>query len=287
MNTYIGNSTFVKQFAKKLIEKYKTHHCIMPLKVEARRFADEVIQFFFPQFSEKIYYSAEEVEAKMILIKRNLKNLLRALDSELVISNEEIAERFIGNLPEIHDRLWEDAEAIHKGDPAAESVEEVILAYPGFLAIAIYRIAHELHVLQVPIFPRVLTEYAHEITGIDIHPGAEIGKSFVIDHGTGIVIGESTVIGNNVKIYQGVTLGALSVEKTMAKTKRHPTIEDNVVIYAQAVILGGNTVIGRDSIIGGNAWLTESVPPNSIVYHKSEVKVRQGCQPLQYIDFSI
>jgi serine O-acetyltransferase len=187
---------------------------------------------------------------------------------------DEITQRFMSSLPENHKKLWLDAEAINSGDPASESIDEVILAYPGFTAIAIYRFAHEFYMMKVPIFPRLLTEYAHQITGIDIHPGAHIGKSFAIDHGTGIVIGESTIIGDNVKIYQGVTLGALSVDKKLAKSKRHPTIENDVVIYAQAVILGGDTVIGHHSIIGGNVWLTESVPPYSFVYQESKATVR-------------
>ena len=190
-------------------------------------------------------------------------------------------------LPSIHDTLWLDAEAITSGDPAAESIDEVILAYPGFTAIAYFRIAHEFYLMHVPIFPRLITEYAHQITGIDIHPGAQIGKSFAIDHGTGIVIGESSIIGDNVKMYQGVTLGALSVNKKLAKSKRHPTIEDNVVIYAQAIILGGDTTVGRQSIIGGNVWLTSSVPPFSSVYQESKVTVRPKEMTGAPIDFSI
>src|SRR5690606_15379486 len=145
------------------------------------------------------------------------------------------------------------------------SVDEVILAYPGFLAIAIYRIAHVLYRAEVPLLPRLLTEYAHRETGIDIHAGARIGASFSIDHGTGVVIGETTVIGDRVRIFQGVTLGALSVNKELASTKRHPTIHDDVVIYANATILGGRTEVGARSIIGGNVWLTHSVPPESVV----------------------
>jgi serine O-acetyltransferase len=173
------------------------------------------------------------------------------------------------------------------GDPAAESTDEVILAYPGFLAIAIYRFAHEFYSAHVPIFPRLLTEYAHEKTGIDIHPGAQIGLSFAIDHGTGIVIGESTIIGENVKIYQGVTLGALSVAKDMAKSKRHPTIENNVVIYAQSVILGGETVVGHHSVIGGNVWLTHSVAPYSIVYQEQKTIVQNRDERDGIINFFI
>jgi serine O-acetyltransferase len=190
-------------------------------------------------------------------------------------------------IPDIHDKLWLDAEEIYNGDPAAESLDEVILAYPGFMAIAIYRIAHELYNLKIPIVPRILTERAHETTGIDIHPGAEIDTPFFIDHGTGIVIGETTKIGKHVKIYQGVTLGALSVDKALGDTKRHPTIEDDVIIYSQAVILGGKTTIGSKSIIGGNAWITQSIPPNSIVSSKMEVKVRSTDNNFDKIDFII
>lgn len=153
-----------------------------------------------------------------------------------------------------------DVEAAFQGDPAAKSSEDVILSYPGLQAITVYRIAHYLHKNGVPVIPRIMSEYIHSRTGIDINPGAEIGESFFIDHGTGVVIGESTVIGKNVKIYQGVTLGALSVKKELMNKKRHPTIEDNVTIYANATILGGQTVIGKNSVIGGNTWVTKSVP---------------------------
>ena len=164
-----------------------------------------------------------------------------------------------------------DAQAIEANDPAASNLEEVVAVYPGFYAIGVYRLAHVLLGLGVPLLPRMFTEHAHSLTGIDIHPGAQISESFFIDHGTGVVIGETTEIGKNVKIYQGVTLGALSVAKSLAQHKRHPTIEANVVIYANATILGGRTVIGHDSVIGGNAWLTKSVPPHSQVFHQSQV----------------
>ena len=166
-----------------------------------------------------------------------------------------------------------DIEAIVLGDPAAHDRFEVIRAYPGFFAISFYRIAHALLDLDTPLLPRIITEYAHSQTGIDIHPAAEIGEHFFIDHGTGIVIGETAVIGNHVKLYQGVTLGALSVDKNMAFVKRHPTVEDHVIIYSGATILGGDTVIGHHSTIGGNVWLTKSVPPYSTVYHRASVEV--------------
>ncbi len=147
-----------------------------------------------------------------------------------------------------------------------------MLTYPGFYAIAIYRVAHALHLLGMPLLPRLLTEFAHQRTGVDIHPGATIGRRFVIDHGTGVVIGETTVIGDGVKLYQGVTLGALVVEKSLSDKKRHPTLEDDVVVYANATILGGDTVVGRGSVIAGNAWLTQSVPPQSVVTRRTEVR---------------
>ena len=176
-----------------------------------------------------------------------------------------IADELIAAIPEIRARLHLDVQAALKGDPAAKSEAEVIMAYPGMAAITAHRIAHFLYQRDVPLLPRIMNEYIHHQTGIDIHPGAAIGGSFFIDHGTGVVIGETSVIGNWVKIYQGVTLGALSVKKSMAKQKRHPTIEDNVTIYAGATILGGEVVIGHHSIIGGNVWLVRTVPPNSRV----------------------
>lgn len=180
-------------------------------------------------------------------------------------------ERFMARLPAIHDALLRDAQAHDKGDPAATSRDEVILAYPGFRAIALHRIAHALHELGVPLVPRLIGELAHRETGIDIHPGASIGAAFSIDHGTGVVVGETAVIGDRVKLYQGVTLGAASVKKELANTKRHPTVGDDVVIYANATILGGDTIIGHGSVIGGNVWVTRSVPPGSVVSHESTV----------------
>ena len=199
----------------------------------------------------------------------------------------ELAGRFSQLLPGIYELLRADAEAIAEGDPAAESLEEVIAAYPGFVAIAVHRLAHGLHSLAVPVLPRLLGEVAHARTGVDIHPGARVGRSFCIDHGTGIVIGETAVIGDNVKIYQGVTLGALSVAKSRAGTKRHPTIEDRVVIYANATVLGGSTTVGHDSVIGGNVWLTSSVPAGSFVHHTSQIGVRSVTDTLQPLDYSI
>ncbi len=180
---------------------------------------------------------------------------------------DEICDCFFNKLPDIQSMLLKDVQAAFDGDPAAQSKEEIIFSYPGFLAVFVYRIAHELYVENVPLIPRIMTEYAHAQTGVDINPGAEIDEYFFIDHATGVVIGETTKIGKHVKIYQGVTLGALSTRggQRLSGKKRHPTICDNVTIYSNASILGGETVIGEGSIIGGSAFVTESVPPNSRV----------------------
>ncbi len=201
--------------------------------------------------------------------------------------SKEVADIFVKKLPWLQEQLYNEATVFSQNDPAADSVEEVILAYPGFFALTVYRISHELYTLKVPVIPRLFSEYAHAKTGVDINPGATIGDSFYIDHGTGIVIGESTIIGDNVKIYQGVTLGAMFVTKDLSNKKRHPTIEDNVVIYAGATILGGSTVIGHDSIIGGNAWLTKSVPPYSLVQQTADIRVRNMLDKNDPIEFYI
>ncbi len=184
--------------------------------------------------------------------------------------SEKISTELYDTIPTIYQSLQTDANALLNSDPAAVSISEILNSYPGFFAIAVYRIANKIARLKVPTIPRILTEYAHSKTGIDIHPLAEIDVPFVIDHGTGIVIGETTIIGKNVHIYQGVTLGALWVEKNMEAKKRHPTVEHNVIIYANATILGGTTVIGNHSVIGGNTFITKSVNPNSIVQQSTK-----------------
>jgi serine O-acetyltransferase len=279
--------TFYKGFAQTLKERRDDHALGFQLKKGTQEFVENLLAVLFPHFCKEMFYTKEEIESRLVLLERDLKRLLIPLLKDTSLNLEELVKQFMQSLPDLHDKLWLDAEAITSGDPAAESVDEVILAYPGFLAIAIYRIAHEFYGMHVPIFSRLVTEYAHQITGIDIHPGAQIGTSFAIDHGTGIVIGESAIIGKDVKIYQGVTLGALSVDKKLAKSKRHPTIEDGVVIYAQAIILGGETIVGHHSIIGGNVWLTTSVPPFSSVYQESKVTVRPKEITGAPIDFSI
>jgi serine O-acetyltransferase len=223
------------------------------------------------------YHIGSEVnslfEKLAVQISRSIQHECRRLDSlcvKCVEKGQEQALEFLRKIPKLRKMLAGDVRAAYEGDPAAKSIDEIVFAYPGLFAIAVYRIAHELHVQGVPLLPRIMTEYAHRVTGIDIHPGAKIGRNFFIDHGTGVVIGETTEIGDNVRIYQGVTLGALSLKReadgSMARGyKRHPTIEDDVIIYAGATILGGETVIGARSIIGGNVWLTSSVPPDSRV----------------------
>jgi serine O-acetyltransferase len=198
----------------------------------------------------------------------------------------ELALKLLEGIPGLRRILATDVKATFEGDPAARSCDEIIFSYPGIYAMAVYRVAHRLSELGVPLLPRIMTEHAHSVTGIDIHPGAEIGESFVIDHGTGVVIGETTSIGKNVRIYQGVTLGAMSLPKNAGDQyrgkKRHPTIEDDVIIYSGATILGGNTVIGARSVIGGNVWITESVPPDTTVVMEAPrliYKTRNGEAP--------
>lgn len=246
---------------------------VVPSNEVIAAWATNVICLLYPELSKYSYTSVQEIEAEFKMLEQALVKLLNATKACCNSNNEGTAKAFMDNLPEIYRLLHTDVSAIINGDPAAISEFEVIRAYPGFYAMCFYRIAHQLLLLDVPLLPRILTEYAHSKTGIDIHPAAEIGEYFLIDHGTGVVIGETSKIGNGVKIYQGVTLGALSVDKSMAFSKRHPTVEDKVIIYSGATILGGDTVIGHHSVIGGNVWLTKSIPPGSLVYHNSEITV--------------
>ena len=267
-------------FIKNLHLHHQQASTSFPDKELAREFIDGFFEFLFiPEKQKKL--SEYEMSKEFESYKSHLSTLIYDVISDGE-QTQSIANIFFEKVPETYEALLKDAAAIMKFDPAAESIEEVLVAYPGFYATAVYRFSHELWRQGVKILPRVFAEYAHSKTGIDIHPGAIIGQSFFIDHGTGIVIGETTVIGDNVKIYQGVTLGALSVNKDEARTKRHPTIEDNVIIYSGATILGGDTTIGHDSVIGGNVWLTNTVLPDSIVYHKSEVSIRDK-NPLPYV----
>lgn len=235
---------------------------------EVRQSVDELVLLMFPQRGCIGARSIADIEDAIKTLKKRFTQYFDSVSALLPNSEAKSSantEVFFERLPKLVEMLDLDAQAALNGDPAAYSREEIIITYPGFYAVIIYRLAHALHELDIPLLPRLMTEYAHEKTGIDIHPGARIGESFFIDHGTGVVIGETSHIGKNVKIYQGVTLGALSVKKKLQSIKRHPTIEDDVVIYANATILGGETVIGKGSIIGGSTWIVESVKPGSVV----------------------
>lgn len=247
-----------------------------PDRFLAHQFIDDLFDLLFiPRNGSS--YTREDIEKEYALLQQRFASLVfDVLEDSSAL--ESVTEKYFSAIPVLYQQLLKDARAILDFDPAAGSEEEVLVAYPGFYATAVYRLSHVLWKESVRILPRVFTEYAHSKTGIDIHPGAVIGEAFSIDHGTGVVIGETTVIGNHVKLYQGVTLGALNVSKESAQSKRHPTIEDNVTIYSGATILGGDTVIGHDTIIGGNVWLTYSVEPWSVVYHKSESRIR-GIHP--------
>ena len=239
---------------------------------------DKLRRIVFPgYFTEKTYRMYTAKHNLSMLIEDVMFNLNRQV--ELVVRDKQEAERvclaFFREIPKIRALVQTDLQAAYDGDPAASGKEEIIFSYPGLFAITVYRLANVLYRMKVPMIPRIMTEYAHSVTGIDIHPGATIGEYVFIDHGTGIVIGETTVIGNGVKIYQGVTLGALSTRggQNLHGKRRHPTIEDNVTIYAGASILGGNTVIGKNSVIGSNVFITESIGP--------ETKVTTKCQELE------
>jgi serine O-acetyltransferase len=258
---------------------------VLPLKRSVAAFLDTLLGLLFPQLSDEGAASADEIQARLSLVRRDLRSLVRPLED--ADRTEDVVREFTLAVPDLYHAIRLDGEAIVAGDPAAESLDEVVAAYPGFVAIATHRIAHDIHRLGVRVLPRLMSEVAHTRTGIDIHPGARIGRSFCIDHGTGVVIGETAVIGDDVKLYQGVTLGALSVAKSAAGTKRHPTLGDRVVIYSNATVLGGDTVVGDDSIIGGNVWLTHSVPPRSVVYHTSQIRVRSAAEAWEPSDFVI
>lgn len=244
---------------------------------------EKLRRIVFPgYFREKNYRVYNAKHNLSLLIEDVMFNLTRQialvfqesgeLEESAQAHAQEICLEFFRQIPKVRSLVQTDLQAAYDGDPAASSMAEIIYAYPGLFAITVYRLAHELYALNVPMVPRIMTEHAHSITGIDIHPGATVGRYFFIDHGTGIVVGETTVIGNNVKIYQGVTLGALSTRggQSLRGKRRHPTIEDNVTIYAGASVLGGDTVIGRDSVIGSNAFITKSIAPCTTVSIKNQ-----------------
>ena len=276
---------------KRIIDNCHDEECYLHVDYEPIPSKDSVIdiinrfrEIIFPGYFTRekidpvnlIYYLGQSVTKLYDLLSEQIINSIRhdcfRYDKACVECETQgyrISLAMLESVPEIRRLLSRDVRATLRGDPAAKSEDEIIFSYPGIFALTIYRVAHRLSELGVNLLPRIMTEYAHSETGIDIHPNAEIGRSFVIDHGTGVVIGETTVIGNNVRIYQGVTLGALSIPEGAGESlkgkKRHPTIEDEVIIYSGATILGGDTVIGARSIIGGNVWLTESIPPDTKV----------------------
>lgn len=255
-----------EEFYEQIFNKQQKLEAV-PSNKEITKWALQVIRLLYPEQTGKLFVDVDAIKAEFKMLEDELFHIMEVTKACADSNNKQRAAHFFEQLPKLYLVLNTDIQAIFNGDPAARSEFEVVRTYPGFFAISLYRLAHSLYMENVPLIPRILTEYAHSKTGIDIHPAAVIGEYFYIDHGTGIVVGESCKIGNHVKLYQGVTLGALSVDKSMANTKRHPTVEDNVVIYSGATILGGETIIGHDSIIGGNVWLTKSLPPNSRVYH--------------------
>lgn len=247
---------------------------ILPQKKVIHQFIEDLFSVLFSNTS-KCFGDLSIIESKFDALEKQFNEIVIDYTSEKDNSFEE-TKTFFEALPYLYKKTLNDADTIFAKDPAAKSIEEVLYAYPGFFAIAVYRFSHQLWEQDLKLLARTISEYAHIKTSIEIHPGAQIGNDFAIDHGTGIVIGETTIIGDNVQIYQGVTLGALSVKKEEAFIKRHPTIENNVIIYSNSTILGGQTVVGRDSIIGGNVWLTYTVPSNSVVYHKNEIKIKDN-----------
>ena len=258
---------------------FNKHTVMVPSRNEVILIIKKMQSLMFPDYfriaEDNGKSQAVRGEELFTLLKRQITSAYAYFDEETVVDTESVAYSVMEALPDIKSALMKDVIAIYEGDPAARSPEEIILSYPGFYAISIYRIAHELYRRKIPYMPRMMTEYAHEKTGVDIHAGATIGEYFFIDHGTGIVIGETTTIGNRVKIYQGVTLGAKSFEldeqgNPVKGIKRHPDIGNDCVIYANATILGGNTKIGDGAVIGGNVWLTRSVPPGEVVYYNAK-----------------
>ncbi|WP_336516939.1 serine O-acetyltransferase EpsC [Pollutibacter soli] len=273
-NSKLQPVTMTSALYKHILEK-QNQVGYVPDNEKIADWASKLISLLFPELSSLVHKDEAELDNEFRLLEAELHQILQANKECDLCDNKKTARRFFESIPELYRVLYTDIEAIVNGDPAAKSEFEVIRAYPGFTAVSYYRIAHNLYRLDVPLIPRILTEQAHSKTGIDIHPAAQIDEYLMIDHGTGIVIGETAKIGKYVKIYQGVTLGALSVDKKMASIKRHPTIEDHVILYSNATILGGDTVVGRNSIIGGNVWLTKSVPPGSFVYHNPDVVVEE------------
>jgi serine O-acetyltransferase len=271
---------------KEIFRSYVCAHANLPPVESTQHFVDELVMFFFPLKGNRTV-SLKSLQKELRRLRFRLSELLYPLHDGAENEVTQVVESFFNQLPDVYDKMLNDAQSFLNSDPSAKGIEEIIMSFPGFYAISVYRIAHELQILNVPLLPRIMSEYLHGKTGIDIHPAAKIGKNFFIDHGTGVVIGETTEIGDNVKIYQGVTLGALFVERALRDQKRHPTIQDDVIIYAGTTILGGKTVIGRGSVIGGNVWLTESVEPHSLVYHQPQIVIRDKKDFVEPINFFI
>jgi serine O-acetyltransferase len=280
------SSNQLSQIIKQILDSYQTDRGInhieganLPGRAAVEEIVQDIMNVLFPGYFEKQEMNRSEIKLyiweKTVAIYHNLAHeIAKTLKNADQQGTDTIAEQaiaktivFLAAIPGVREKLTGDVQAAYEGDPAARSFDEIVVSYPGLLAIAVYRIAHELYHLDIPLIPRIMTEFAHRETGIDIHPGAHIGERFFIDHGTGVVIGETCVLGNRVKLYHGVTLGAFSnrAGRGDAGSKRHPTLEDDVTIYPNASILGGDTVIGKGSVIGGNVWLTHSVPPYSRV----------------------
>ena len=258
---------------------FKNKRGMVPSRADTIDIVKKIQSVMFPDYfvvEQNFGVSTEDrLDELLLLIKRQLTAAYSFSKESGVVDTEAVALELLSRLPRIKELLIKDVQAIYEGDPAATSPEEVIISYPGFFAISVYRIAHEFYTMNVPYLPRIMTEYAHEKTGVDIHAGATVGEYFFIDHGTGIVIGETTTIGDRVKIYQGVTLGAKSFEldedgNPVKGIKRHPDIGNNCIIYANATILGGSTKIGDGSVIGANVWVTRSVDAGSIVYYNNK-----------------
>ena len=270
--TQQDEAVLIPKLAKVLHNHHEKKNSSSLCKRTTHRWLEDSLSLMFPILSTDELDSIEAIQLQLFTLRTKLSELLACVDKDIQreVSDQKLATLFFVKLEHILKTLETDAQFIFEQDPAAKSLQEVMLCYPGFFAIAVHRLSHFFYQSGRIVFARVLSEFAHTRTGIDIHPGANIGSPFSIDHGTGIVIGETSIIGKNVKLFQGVTLGAKSVKNEMKNQKRHPTVEDNCIIYSNASILGGGVTIGKDSIIGGNVWLTESVPAGSKVFFEGK-----------------
>lgn len=262
---------FTKKLYRRKYEEQDVHICLPGVSI----WLNDLIELMFPIMGQRFFESADELSEALEKNRARLTHLFNCQNDAKGLDTDQTVAEFYDSLEDIEQKLNKDAEFFYESDPACLSVDEVIAAYPGFYAICCYRIGHKILQLGYGLVARMITENAHTKTGVDIHPGASIGCPFFIDHATGVVIGETTIIGDRVLVYQGVTLGAMRVAKDLMGSKRHPTVEDDCVIYSGATILGGDTVIGRKSIIGGNVWLSSSVKPNSFVYHQSIMTTKE------------